>query len=130
MIISRAKDNNYTTELTVAENSQIRPVYSGQPVENGGTGTDFRPSQLVLAGYVSCMSVNLRHALIQDKVAFDDVIISADMDNEEEGISKIYTKIEIIADISDEKKQEYIEKSKNCYVKTILSNEKQFFEMK
>ncbi len=130
MVVSRAKDNKYTTEITIGENSQIRPVYCGQPMEAGGLGTDFRPNQLVLAGYVSCLSVNVRHALMQDNVEFEDVIISADMNNDEEGISKIYTKIEIVADLSDEIKQNYIEKAKNCYVKQILCNEKQFFEMK
>ncbi len=129
MIISREKDKSFTTEIVVAEDSQIRPIFAGQPKEVGGTGTDFRPSHLLLAGYVSCMSVNLRNALTVDGIEYEDVIISADMDNEEEGISKIYTKIEIIADISEEKKQEYIAKSKNCYVKSLLSNEKQFFDM-
>ncbi len=129
MVTSRAKDNKYTTEITITKDGGIRPVYAGQPIENGGLGTDFRPSQLLLAGYVSCMSVNLRHALMTDGVEFEDVIISADMDNTDEGVSKIFTKIEIIADLTEEKKKEYIDKSKNCYVKTILCNEKQFLDM-
>ncbi len=129
MVVSRAKDNKYTTEITIGENSQIRPIYCGQPAEVGGLGTDFRPNQLVLAGYVSCLSVNVRHALMVDNIEFEDVIISADMNNDEEGVSKIYTKIEIIADLDEEVKKKYIEKAKNCYVKQILSNEKQFFDM-
>ncbi len=129
MIVSRAKDNKLTTEITVSDCPTVRPIYCGQPIENGGIGTDFRPSQLLLAGLISCMSVNVRAHMDQDNIPYEDVIISADMEHTEDGITKISTKIEIISDISDEEKQKYIDIANNCYVKRLLASEKQFLTM-
>ncbi len=123
MIISRVVDDNYTTEITVAEDSGVRPIYAGQPKEIGGLGIDFRPSQLLLAGLISCTSVNLRHALKQDGIEFDDVIISADLDSSVEGVTIITTNVEIIGDIDEDTKAKYIEESKSCYVRGMLEGE-------
>ncbi len=129
MIISRAKDKKHTTEIFIDNDKSIRPIYSGQLLEDDGLGTDFRPSQLILAGYAACMNITLRNCLQEDNVAYDDVIVSVDMDGKGD-TTKFYSKIEIIADISNEEKSKYIEIAKNCYVKGLLASEKEFLDMK
>ncbi len=129
MIISKAKDNRHTTEITISDNKTVRPVYAGQPIENGGLGTDFRPAQLVLAGYLSCLSINVRHFLNEDNIPYEDVIITGDFDSSDEDLTKIYTKIEIIADISKEEKDRYIAMASSCHVGRILSSKKEFLPL-
>ncbi len=129
MIVARKKDDKFTTEAIVAEDNKVRAVYAGQPTEVGGTGSDFRPGQLVVAGYASCANMTVSKALIADGVEFEDVIVSVEADNSEEGKTKLFIKIEIIADISDEQKAKYIERGKNCFVGRMLNNEKEFIDM-
>ncbi len=128
-MIAKSKDKQFTTEITQPDSPHIRTVYAGLPVESGGLGTDFRPSQLLLAGYIGCLNMTLQQLLIDDGITFENVTVSADINTKEEGINKIYTKIEIDADLPEETKQVFIEKAKNCYVKTLLTNETQFFDM-
>ncbi len=129
MVVAKKKDDKFTTEIFVAEDSNIRTVYAGQPTAVGGLGTDFRPGQLVLAGYASCAHMTISKMLLADKVEFEDVIVSVSADNSEEGKTKFYTKFEILADIPQEKKDEYIAKGKSCFVSRLLTNEKEFFDM-
>ncbi len=126
MVIGRVKDNKLTTEVVLPDHPTVRPVYVGQPLDVGGLGTDFRPSQLVLAGYVGCVSVNVRAYLEEDNVPYEDVIVSADIDSSEPGLSKIYTQVDIIADIPQAQKDKYIEMAAGCHVHRILANQKVF----
>ncbi len=124
MIVARKKDDKYTTEITLADN--IRSVYAGQPADLGGLGTDFRPGQLVLAGLSACISITIRQWLDNDKVAYEDVIVSTGMDNSVKGKTTFTVDIDIVSDIDNAKKEEYKERVKSCPVCNILANEKEF----
>ncbi len=129
MIIAKKKDNKFTTEVVIAEDSQVRVVYAGQPEASGGTGTDFRPGQLVLAGYAACANMTVSKALIADNVEFADVIVSVEADTSQEDKTKIGIKIEILADIPQEQKDVYIQKGKTCFVGRMLNSEKEFVDL-
>ncbi|OOB78790.1 MAG: hypothetical protein BEN18_06230 [Epulopiscium sp. Nuni2H_MBin001] len=129
MIVAKRKDNKFTTEVVIAEDSQVRVVYAGQPEASGGTGTDFRPGQLVLAGYAACANMTVNKALIADNIEFEDIIVSVEADTSQHDKTKIGIKIEIMADISQEQKDKYIQKGKTCFVGRMLSSEKEFVEI-
>ncbi len=129
MIVAKKKDDKYTTEITLSKAHSVRPVYAGLPEKSGGLSTDFRPSQLVLAGYAACASISVRSWLSDDNVEFEDVIVSTKMEVTEDGKTKIFTKIEIVSDIPQEQKDIYIQRAKSCTVSKILRSEKEFLDM-
>ncbi len=128
MVVAREQDDKFTTEIVLAD-STLRPIYAGQPADKHGLGTDMRPGQLVLAGYAACTNMTVRGLLMKDGVEVDDVIVCVDWDTSEEGKTKIYSKIEIVGDLPQDVKDEYIEKAKMCAVRQILLSEKEFLPM-
>ena len=83
----------------------------------------------VLSGYAACMNIMIRRWMNEDGLAFRNVTVMVDMDNSTPGVSKFYKKIEIDADIPQEKKDELIKRADSCPVCNILKNEKEFYNM-
>ena len=67
--------------------------------------------------------------LIETGLKHGTVTVMVDMDNSTPGVSKFYKKIEIDADIPQEKKDELIKRADSCPVCNILKNEKEFYNM-
>ncbi len=130
MIIAKTKSEKLIAEMQLVGSENIKPIVAGQPVEVGGTGDEFRPGQLLLAGFAGCIQLTARKMLNKEGLKYDDVIVTVDMDNSEEGVTKFFRKIEIVSDtISEDKKKEIIEILKDCPVCNILSNKKEFLDL-
>ncbi len=130
MIVASANSNKYEVKISLDGNDAIKPIIAVQPMELGGTGMDMRPGHLILSGFAGCIHVTAREILDEQKLIYDDVIVSVDMDNSVDGMTKFYSKVEIVSDtISDVKKNEIIAILKNCDVCKILANDKEFLDM-
>lgn len=103
MIHSKSLPNGYLTEMFV-EGKEMHSVYSDQPRSRGGGGEDMRPGQLLLSSFAACINITLRLLLDQEQLPYEAVHVYVDMDNSEEGITKLYRKIEIVSDIPQEKR--------------------------
>ncbi len=128
MITAKSCGKDYLTEIRL-DTPGFHAVYADQGVDIGGRGIDMRPGQLVLSGYAACMNIMIRRWMNEEGLKFEDVVVSVDMDNSTPGVTKLYKKIEIIADISREKKAELIRRADTCPVCNILKNEKEFYNL-
>ena len=128
MIIAKSTDKAYLTEMTL-EGTKVHPVYADQPVKSGGGGQDMRPGQLLLSSYAACINITLCQLLKEEKLPYEAVNVTVDMDNSEEGVTKLYRKIDIVSDIPQEKKDELMERVKRCPVCKILNNRKEFYDL-
>ena len=128
MIIAKSCGKDYLTEMKL-DAEGFHAVYADQGTDIGGAGIDMRPGQLVLSGYAACMNIMIRRWMNEEGLAFRNVTVMADMDNSTPGGTKFYKKIEIDADIPQEKKDELIKRADSCPVCNILKNEKEFYNM-
>lgn len=129
MIVSKNLNGKFLTEITISDKPEVKPVLADQPVKNGGFGESMRPNELMLSGYVACMNMTARSLLSKENLPFEEVICSVEMKNDEEGITKFYTKVEILGDIPLEKKDEIAKQTKSCFVSQLLSNKKEFYDL-
>ncbi len=128
MITAKSCGKDYLTEIKLDEPG-FHAVYADQGTDIGGRGIDMRPGQLVLSGYAACMNIMIRRWMNEEGLDFDDVTVTVDMDNSTPGVTKLYKKIEIVADIPQEKKDELIHRADTCPVCNILKNEKEFYNL-
>ena len=128
MIIAKSCGKDYLTEMKL-DAEGFHAVYADQGTDIGGAGIDMRPGQLVLSGYAACMNIMIRRWMNEEGLAFRNVTVMVDMDNSTPGVSKFYKKIEIDADIPQEKKDELIKRADSCPVCNILNNVKEFHNM-
>lgn len=128
MIIAKSCGKDYLTEIR-PEADGFHSVYADQGTDIGGAGVDMRPGQLVLSGYAACMNIMIRRWMNEEGLPFESVNVAVDMDNSTPGLTKFYKKIEIIADIPQDKKDELIKRADTCPVCKILSNEKEFYNI-
>ncbi len=130
MIEAKAFDNKHTTKICIVGDENVKPIYSGQPVERGGTGEHMRSGYLLLAGLASCMNSSTRKLLDQENLQYDDVIVNTDFDNSNEDVTKFYTKVEIVSNsIEQSKKDEIIAIVKNCTVCKVLKSKCEFYDL-
>jgi putative redox protein len=125
MIISESKEENYCTEIS-NENTFI---FSDVTKEKGGTGEYLTPSDLLCAGFASCLNITTRMVLERKGIKYEKVIVKVDLDSSDDGKTKFLYDIDIIGDISNDTKKLIIDKVKNCPVRKTLSKKIEFETM-
>lgn len=128
MITSISMDKNYLTEISNGEEG-VAKIYADIPQDQGGEGKNMRPGEILLSGWAACMNITARKYLNRDNIKFDKVVVKVDINKDEEGISKFYSKIEIFADVPQEVKDRIIEEVKDCPVCDTLKRTAQLLDL-
>jgi len=128
LITSTSLNKDYLTQLSNNQEG-VAPIYADIPVEQGGGGENMRPGEILLSGWAACMNITARKYLNRDKLSYDKVIVSVDLKKDDEGISKFYSKVEIIGDIAQEDKDRIVEEVKSCPVCDTLTRTAQFLDL-
>ncbi len=121
MVVASSEKQNYLTRVSNGINTFDTDVLP----QKGGKGQDFRPHELLCAALASCMNITTRMVLDKLNIIYDDVNVTVELDIKDENSSFIYN-IDIIGDISENKKQEVIRLAENCPVRKTLSKELSF----
>lgn len=93
-------------------------IHSGASPDLGGTGTNFRPMDTVLAGLAGCSSVDVCLVLGKQRQPIDSLVIKVDSIRSEEVPSvfeKITLNFELEGDIEPAKLQRAVDLSVNKY---------------
>lgn len=122
MIISESNGQKYCTKIS----NQTTVVFSDVTGEKGGTGLYFRPHDLVCAGFASCLNITVRMVLERKRIKYEKIIVKIDLDRSCENTTKFIYDIDIIADITEDTKQQIINIASNCPVRKTLSKEIKF----
>lgn len=125
MITAKSTKDNYKTILSDGKHEFI----SDTPVASGGGDTAQRPGSIFASSLAACMNITTRTLLDAENIAYNDVTVYLDMDRDNPELLTFKRKIVIDADISDEKKNEIIQRVYRCPVCKMMTMPKRFEEM-
>lgn len=125
MITATSKKCDYITRLSDGQHT----FYADTPISDGGSDMYQRPGDILASAYAACVNITTRKVLDRENLPYEEVKVYVDIDRSDLDNLKIHTKTEITADISEEKKQEIIQKVKRCPVCRMLAAEKEFLPM-
>ena len=92
MITASQTKTPYCVTITNGDTS----VYSDVAKERGGKEKAFRPHEFLCAAYASCFHITLCKLLDKEKLSYEQVIVSVDLDRSVEGQTKFLYQCEII----------------------------------
>lgn len=110
MITASKTKTPYCVTITNEDTS----VYSDIAKERGGKAEAFRPHEFLCAAYASCFHITLCKLLDKEKLSYEQVIVSVDLDRSVEGQTKFLYQCEIIGAIENTKKEELMKKASRC----------------
>ena len=110
MITASQTKTPYFVTITNGDTS----VYSDVAKERGGKEKAFRPHEFLCAAYASCFHITLCKLLDKEKLSYEQVIVSVDLDRSVEGQTKFLYQCEIIGAIENAKKEELMKKASRC----------------
>lgn len=124
MVEAKGRKEKYITELFNGTNK----IYADVTKEKGGSGDYFRPHDLLLSAYTSCLNISIRMVMDSLNIEYEEVTVKADLDrsNVEKTVFKYV--IDIVGQIDETTKKEIIEKAKSCPVRKTLSKQIEFME--
>lgn len=125
MITATGKSGSRLAEISDGKHT----FYADTPVEGGGSDSYRRPGDILAGAYAACVNITTRMVLDRENLPYEEVKVYVDIDRSDLDNLKIYTRTDIISDISEEKKQEVINRVKRCPVCRMLAAEKQFLTM-
>ena len=105
MITASQTKTPYCVTITNGDTS----VYSDVAKEKA-----FRPQLFLCAAYASCFHITLCKLLDKEKLSYEQVIVSVDLDRSVEGQTKFLYQCEIIGAIENAKKEELMKKASRC----------------
>ena len=94
MITASNTNIPYCVTITNGDTS----VYSDVAKERGGKAEAFRPHEFLCAAYASCFHITLCKLLDKEKLSYEQVIVSVDLDRSVEGQTKFLYQCEIIGE--------------------------------
>lgn len=124
MVTAKSEVKNYRTIISGGNGEVIADV----PVGHGGTGEGLRPFELLLGGFTACYNITLRMLLDKKNISYRSVTITADENREtKQGTMLVSFKVVLDADISEEEKQEVIQRAfEKCPVHNALAGNIEF----
>ena len=110
MITASKTETPYCVTITNGDTS----IYSDVAKERGGKTEAFRPHEFLCAAYASCFHITLCKLLDKEKLPYEQVIVTVDLDRFVEGQTKFLYQCEIIGAIETTTKEELIKKASQC----------------
>ncbi len=107
-----ASNTNIPYCVTITNGDTV--VYSDVAKERGGKAEAFRPHEFLCAAYASCFHITLCKLLDKEKLSYEEVMVTVDLDRSVEGQTKFLYQCEIIGTIENTKKEELIKKASRC----------------
>ena len=117
MIRAFAEEENYLTKFSNGTGAGYADVLGAQ----GGTGTGFRPSELLEAALATCMNITLRMYAANHKMPLEDVSTEVTLESgADETVFRFEVRL-IGEGLTDEQRSRLIEIANACSVKKKLS---------
>ena len=110
MITASKTETPYCVTITNGDTS----IYSDVAKERGGKTEAFRPHEFLCAAYASCFHITLCKLLDKEKLPYEQVIVTVDLDRSVEGQTKFLYQCVIIGAIENTTKEELIKKASQC----------------
>ena len=110
MITASKTKTPYCVTITNGDTS----VYSDVAKERGGKAEAFRPHEFLCAAYASCFLITLCKLLDKEKLPYEQVIVTVDLDRSVEGQTKFLYQCKITGAIENAKKEELMKKASRC----------------
>ena len=118
MIRATTEEERYLTKFTNGTGSG----YADASAAQGGTGTSFRPHELLEAALATSVNVTLRMYAEKHGFPLDDVVTEVKLDSSSADESILRYDIELLGtDLTGEQRSELLEVAKGCSVRRILS---------
>lgn len=123
MIRATTEEERYLTKFTNGTGSG----YADASAAQGGTGTSFRPHELLEAALATCVNVTLRMYAEKHGIPLEDVITEVKLDYSSPEESVFYYDIDLAGpDLTAEQRSKLFEIAKACSVRRILSKRVRF----
>mgnify|MGYP000114963735 CR=1 FL=1 len=116
MVVSTSNEIPYLTEV----NDGCMTILSDVAEDKGGGSKGMRPHDLLCAGLASCMNMTARMVLERKGLPYEKVIVKVDLDRSDEESTVFLYDVDIVGDISEDKKNAVKEILINCPVSKTL----------
>ena len=118
MIRATTEEERYLTKFTNGTGSG----YADASAAQGGTGTSFRPHELLEAALATSVNVTLRMYAEKHGVPLDDVVTEVKLDSSSPDESILRYEIELLGrNLTEEQRSELLEVARGCSVRRTLS---------
>ena len=118
MIRATTEEERYLTKFTNGTGSG----YADASAAQGGTGTSFRPHELLEAALATSVNVTLRMYAEKHGVPLDDVVTEVKLDSSSPDESILRYEIELLGrNLTEEQRSELLEVAQGCSVRRMLS---------
>jgi len=123
MIRATTEEERYLTKFTNGTGSG----YADASAAQGGTGTSFRPHELLEAALATCINVTLRMYAEKHGVPLDDVVTEVKLDSSSPDESIFRYDIELLGrNLTEEQRSKLLEIARACSVRRTLSKPVRF----
>jgi putative redox protein len=117
MIRATTEEERYLTKFTNGTGSG----YADASAAQGGTGTSFRPHELLEAALATCVNVALRMYAEKHEIPLDDVITEVKLDSSSPEESVFRYDIELLGrSLTGEQRTKLLEVARACSVRRTL----------
>jgi putative redox protein len=118
MIRATTEEERYLTKFTNGTGSG----YADASAAQGGTGTSFRPHELLEAALATSVNVTLRMYAEKNGVPLDDVVTEVKLDSSSPDESILRYDIELLGrNLTEEQRSELLEVARGCSIRRTLS---------
>jgi len=118
MIRATTEEERYLTKFTNGTGSG----YADASAAQGGTGTSFRPHELLEAALATSVNVTLRMYAEKHGVPLDDVVTEVKLDSSSPDESILRYEIELLGrNLTEEQRSELLEVARGCSIRRTLS---------
>jgi putative redox protein len=118
MIRATTEEERYLTKFTNGTGSG----YADASAAQGGTGTSFRPHELLEAALATSVNVTLRMYAEKNGVPLDDVVTEVKLDSSSPDESTLRYDIELLGrNLTEEQRSELLEVARGCSIRRTLS---------
>lgn len=123
MIRATTEEERYLTKFTNGTGSG----YADASAAQGGTGTSFRPHELLEAALATSVNVTLRMYAEKHGVPLDDVVTEVKLDSSSPDESILRYDIELLGrNLTEEQRSELLEVARGCSVQRTLEKRIRF----
>jgi putative redox protein len=118
MIRATTEEERYLTKFTNGTGSG----YADASAAQGGTGTSFRPHELLEAALATSVNVTLRMYAEKHGLPLDDVVTEVKLDSSSPDESILRYEIELLGrNLTEEQRSELLEVARGCSIRRTLS---------
>ena len=122
MIRTENEEINFKTKFSNGEHS----AFSDTTIDKGGSGSGFRPHELLEAAVASCMNVHIRMFAENYKMDISNVKTEVSLNRNEPECAIFEYKIEVDGKLTGSEKEKLMQIVQSCPVKKTLSRRVEF----